>query len=177
MFTLVVLCRNLSVVIYPLPALHADFRGYVHTVDDANPAIGVIVLYTTQWPFPEIDYAFLFPPELSAYSENLTPLISSQRHLISLYVRRRVNCLYHMHFRTRKMCTDCPPRLLPFHVKPRPRLVCTNVSALPGNAPNGEVWNQELCPEWCLATTPVSQTQTESGPVDVRSCPVNVPQP
>lgn len=76
-----------------------------------------------------------------------------------------------------QMCTDCPPRLLPFHVKPRPRLVCTNVSALPGNAPMGEVWNMELCPEWCLATTPVGQAQTGSGPVDVRSCPLNVPQP
>lgn len=48
MFTRVVLCRNLSVVVYLLPALHADFRGYVHAVDDANPAIGALVLYTTQ---------------------------------------------------------------------------------------------------------------------------------
>lgn len=75
------------------------------------------------------------------------------------------------------MCTDCPSYFLPFHVKSKPKPVCANLSALPGNATKGEVWDKSLCPEWCLATEPVSQTPTESGLVDVRSCPVNVPTP
>lgn len=75
------------------------------------------------------------------------------------------------------MCTDCPSSLLPLHVQPRPNVVCNNISAFPGNAPMGEVWDKELCPEWCMETAPVSQTPTESGPVDVRICPVEESHP
>ncbi|CAM9547974.1 unnamed protein product, partial [Laminaria digitata] len=75
------------------------------------------------------------------------------------------------------MCTDCPSGLVPFHVQPKPNPVCQTLSALPGNAPTGKVWDNELCPEWCMETEPVGQTPTESGPVDVRRCPVHIQSP
>eukprot|EP00904_Undaria_pinnatifida_P003348 jgi/Undpi1/13013/HiC_scaffold_7.g02677.m1 len=75
------------------------------------------------------------------------------------------------------MCTDCPSGLLPFHVKPNPNPVCEKLKALPGDAPKGQVWDNELCPDWCLATAPVSQKATESGPVDVRVCAMEIPSP
>ena len=70
------------------------------------------------------------------------------------------------------MCTDCPSDLLPFHVKPVPEPVCATLSNIPGNAPAGQVWDNTMCPEWCLATEPVGQKSTESGPVDLRVCPL-----
>ncbi|CAM9310004.1 unnamed protein product, partial [Laminaria digitata] len=75
------------------------------------------------------------------------------------------------------MCTDCPSGLVPFHVQPKPEPACANHSALPGHAPAGEAWDNQLCPEWCMETEPVGQAPTESGPVDVRRCPVNIPPP
>lgn len=75
------------------------------------------------------------------------------------------------------MCTDCPSELLPFHVQPVPEPVCLTLHALPGDAPTGQVWDNELCPQWCLATDPVSQTPTEAGPVDVRMCPLQATGP
>lgn len=70
------------------------------------------------------------------------------------------------------MCTDCPASLVPFHVKAAPDAICQTVSFLPGNASKGEVWNNEMCPDWCMATKPVDQTPTGSGMVDVRVCDV-----
>ena len=75
------------------------------------------------------------------------------------------------------MCTDCPSEMLPFHVQPKPEPECLTLHALPGNAPMGHVWDNELCPPWCLATDPVSQTPTEAGPVDVRVCPIHATGP
>ena len=65
---------------------------------------------------------------------------------------------------------DCPAHLVPFHVKPEPDVTRITVDLLPAHAQAGEVWDQELCPTWCMAEEPVSQTPTESGPVDVREC-------
>ncbi|CAN0346175.1 unnamed protein product [Ascophyllum nodosum] len=74
--------------------------------------------------------------------------------------------------RTLELCTDCPASLLPFHVKPVPEPVCKRITSLPSNASTGEVWNNEICPDWCMTTEPVDQTPTESGLVDVRICDV-----
>ncbi|CAB1109494.1 unnamed protein product [Ectocarpus sp. CCAP 1310/34] len=69
-----------------------------------------------------------------------------------------------------QVCSDCPRQLLPAHVKPIPEPVCETVESLPGNAETGEVWDGELCPDWCMKQAPVSQKETQSGPVDVREC-------
>ena len=69
-----------------------------------------------------------------------------------------------------QICTDCPAGLLPFHVKPVPEPVCETATSLQGDARVGNVWNNELCPDWCMATEPVGKTPTESGMVDVRVC-------
>ncbi|CAM9651807.1 unnamed protein product [Ascophyllum nodosum] len=74
--------------------------------------------------------------------------------------------------RSFEICSDCPAHLLPFHVKPVPEPMCETVSSLPGHAPAGRVWNEELCPDWCMAAEPVKQLSTESGVVDVRVCKV-----
>lgn len=70
------------------------------------------------------------------------------------------------------MCTDCPATLIPYHVKPEPALACKTVSFLPGNASFSTAWDEEMCPDWCLATDPVGQTRTGSGFVDIRTCGV-----
>ncbi|CAM9322880.1 unnamed protein product [Laminaria digitata] len=69
-----------------------------------------------------------------------------------------------------EMCTDCPETLIPYHIKPDPALACETVSYLPGNATMGAAWDEELCPDWCLASDPVGQTRTGSGFVDIRAC-------
>lgn len=71
---------------------------------------------------------------------------------------------------TWKLCWDCPDGLLPFHVKPIPEPACEVVEFLPDDVKSGEVWDGEICPRWCMEEVPVSQTETESGPVDVREC-------
>lgn len=71
-----------------------------------------------------------------------------------------------------QMCTDCPATLIPYHVKPEPALACKTVSFLPGNASFSTAWDEEMCPDWCLATDPVGQTRTGSGFVDIRTCGV-----
>ncbi|CAN0033491.1 unnamed protein product, partial [Ascophyllum nodosum] len=48
-----------------------------------------------------------------------------------------------------EVCTDCPAKLFPFHVKSEPQPECETVTTLPTNAPVGEVWNKRLCPAWC----------------------------
>lgn len=59
---------------------------------------------------------------------------------------------------------------MPFHVKAVPEEVCEVVSSLPGGARVGKAWNNDLCPDWCMATSPVGQTPTTSGSADVRIC-------
>ncbi|CBJ32277.1 expressed unknown protein [Ectocarpus siliculosus] len=76
-----------------------------------------------------------------------------------------------------QVCSDCPRQMLPVHVKPIPEPVCEIVESLPGNAETGEVWDGELCPDWCMKQAPVSQKETQSGPVDVRECSIETRQP
>ncbi|CAN0308865.1 unnamed protein product [Ectocarpus sp. 6 AP-2014] len=76
-----------------------------------------------------------------------------------------------------QVCSDCPGALLPFHVKAIPEPVCKIVESLPGQAKTGEVWNGDLCPDWCMQQMPVSQTKTESDVVNVRECDGNTGQP
>lgn len=75
------------------------------------------------------------------------------------------------------MCTDCPKALVPYHVKAVPEPVCQTLKYLPGNAAAGEVWNKDLCPDWCLETDPVGQTLTGSGTVKVRVCEISKSPP
>ena len=65
---------------------------------------------------------------------------------------------------------DCPASLVPYHVKPIPEPVSVTVEDIPEDYHKGEVWNKQLCPDWCMAEEPVSKMPTESGPVDVREC-------
>ncbi|CAM9107182.1 unnamed protein product [Ectocarpus sp. 13 AM-2016] len=76
-----------------------------------------------------------------------------------------------------QVCSDCPRDLMPFHVKPIPEPICETAESLRGEAEIGEVWNGELCPDWCMKHAPVSQLETQSGPVDVRECSVKTDQP
>ena len=72
-----------------------------------------------------------------------------------------------------QVCTDCPATLLPFHVKPIPDPTCETTQALGDQVTLGSAWDKELCPSWCMEMSPVSQTPTESGEVDVRECSVS----
>ncbi|CAN0440353.1 unnamed protein product, partial [Hapterophycus canaliculatus] len=72
-----------------------------------------------------------------------------------------------------KLCSDCPERLLPFHVKPVPHPVCVAVEYLPSQSKPGKVWDGDMCPKWCMEQPPVSQGETASGRVDVRECELN----
>ncbi|CAB1114832.1 unnamed protein product [Ectocarpus sp. CCAP 1310/34] len=72
--------------------------------------------------------------------------------------------------RTFELCTDCPASLIPLHVKPSPLLKCDTVSALPGNATVGKAWDDERCPDWCMAREPERQASKGTGLVDVRVC-------
>ncbi|KAJ8051092.1 hypothetical protein HOLleu_04532 [Holothuria leucospilota] len=74
------------------------------------------------------------------------------------------------------VCHDCPKSLLPFHIKRIPDLKCyrTTEGLRPAEEKNFKVWDGTLCPSECMNTKPVGQTQTESGPVDVRECMVSV---
>ncbi|CAB1112262.1 unnamed protein product [Ectocarpus sp. CCAP 1310/34] len=76
-----------------------------------------------------------------------------------------------------QVCSDCPRDLMPFHVKPIPEPICETAESLRGEAEIGEVWNGELCPDWCMKQAPVSQLGTQSGPVDVRECSLKTDQP
>ncbi|CBJ32276.1 expressed unknown protein [Ectocarpus siliculosus] len=76
-----------------------------------------------------------------------------------------------------QVCSDCPRDLMPFHVKPIPDPICETAESLRGDAQVGEVWNGELCPDWCMKQAPVSQLATQSGPVDVRECSLKTDQP
>ncbi|CAM9152460.1 unnamed protein product [Ectocarpus fasciculatus] len=76
-----------------------------------------------------------------------------------------------------QVCSDCPRDLMPFHVKPIPELVCETVESLLGEAEMGEVWDGELCPDWCMKQAPGSHLETKSGPVDVRECSIETGQP
>ncbi|KAJ8051085.1 hypothetical protein HOLleu_04522 [Holothuria leucospilota] len=74
------------------------------------------------------------------------------------------------------VCHDCPKSLLPFHIKRIPDLKCyrSTQGLRPAEEKNFKVWDGTLCPSQCMKTNPVGQTQTESGPVDVRECVVSV---
>ncbi|CAM9992034.1 unnamed protein product, partial [Ectocarpus sp. 13 AM-2016] len=76
-----------------------------------------------------------------------------------------------------QVCSDCPPGLLPFHVKSMPEPVCEIVESLTEQGKKGEVWTGDLCPDWCMKQAPVSQTMTESDVVNVRECSDNTGQP
>ncbi len=69
-----------------------------------------------------------------------------------------------------QLCTDCPASLVPLHIKPVPAAACNTTLSLPGNAPVGSAWDNELCPDWCMAAEPESQAWKGSGLVDVRVC-------
>ncbi|CAM9879493.1 unnamed protein product, partial [Hapterophycus canaliculatus] len=69
-----------------------------------------------------------------------------------------------------QLCTDCPASLIPLHVKPKPLLVCDTTSVLPGNATVGQAWDNELCPDWCMAQSPDGEASQGSGLVEVRVC-------
>ncbi|CAM9438074.1 unnamed protein product [Scytosiphon promiscuus] len=69
-----------------------------------------------------------------------------------------------------ELCTDCPASLIPLHVKPKPLLVCDITSALPGNATVGQAWDNELCPDWCMAQNPDREASQGAGLVEVRVC-------
>eukprot|EP00903_Cladosiphon_okamuranus_P014398 g13366.t1 len=69
-----------------------------------------------------------------------------------------------------ELCSDCPASLVPLHIKPVPRLQCDTTPALPGNASVGSAWDNELCPEWCMAAEPDRRVRIGSGFVDVRVC-------
>lgn len=56
------------------------------------------------------------------------------------------------------------------HVKSVPEPECEIMSFLQKDPVEHDVWNKELCPSWCMAMSPVGQTPTNSGPVDVREC-------
>ncbi|XP_071853239.1 uncharacterized protein [Apostichopus japonicus] len=74
------------------------------------------------------------------------------------------------------VCQDCPTSLIPFHVKPNPNLKCyvTTEGILETSSAKQEVWDGTLCPEECLKMEPVDVINTESGPVNVRRCIVNL---
>ena len=66
------------------------------------------------------------------------------------------------------ICTDCPASLLPFHIKVKPDLSCTD-QMVERNSSNLS-WGLRPCPASCLVTPPVGVQDTQSGPVDVRVC-------
>ncbi|CAN0309063.1 unnamed protein product [Ectocarpus sp. 6 AP-2014] len=76
--------------------------------------------------------------------------------------------------RSFQLCHDCAKTLLPFHVKPVPDPVCEVIRSLPSSVETGEAWNGEVCPDWCMETSPVSQKETQSGRVDVRKCGLGI---
>lgn len=76
-----------------------------------------------------------------------------------------------------QVCSDCPASLVPFHVKYPPRPSCASLTALQEDETQHAVWDHELCPDWCMETAPVSQTPTQSGPVDVRECKPDMSHP
>jgi hypothetical protein len=66
------------------------------------------------------------------------------------------------------ICTDCPFSLLPFHIKVKPDLSCTD-QMVERNTSNLS-WGIRPCPASCLEKPPVGVQDTQSGPVDVRVC-------
>lgn len=70
-----------------------------------------------------------------------------------------------------QVCTDCPRFLLPFHVKSVPHATCATISSLKVDRVKYDVWDEALCPSWCLnGTAPTDQLVTGSGVVEVREC-------
>ena len=70
------------------------------------------------------------------------------------------------------VCTDCPARKLPFHIKPIPNLTC-HVGRLQAQQRGeiGDEWQKAAkCPATCLAEPPTKRKQTRSGTVLVREC-------
>ena len=74
------------------------------------------------------------------------------------------------------VCEDCPPSLLPFHIKVFPEPTCydTTIGVRIVSETDHKVWDGTLCPEECMKTNPVGVEHTQSGPVDVRRCNVSI---
>ena len=68
-----------------------------------------------------------------------------------------------------QVCMDCPPQLLPFHVKPASQLACqAEVPVTEFKSHYTPVLPE--CPAWCLARPVSSLMDTQSGQVEVRDC-------
>jgi hypothetical protein len=68
-----------------------------------------------------------------------------------------------------EICTDCPAKLMPFHIIPRPQLECSAGHFIPTKVAGPSFDNH--CPATCLNTTPVGEVMTQSGrPVKERVC-------
>jgi hypothetical protein len=67
------------------------------------------------------------------------------------------------------VCTDCPAALLPFHIKPRPDMVCYD--HLPGDDYKHQ-YDRPVpeCPGWCMAEPVTEMLPSQSGEVEVREC-------
>ncbi|KAJ8051086.1 hypothetical protein HOLleu_04523 [Holothuria leucospilota] len=90
--------------------------------------------------------------------------------------QEHLNVIRNIDYREIMCCHDCPESLLPFHIKRVPDLKCyrSTTGLRLWEEKHLHVWDGTLCPSDCMETKPVGQTQTESGPVDVRECTVTV---
>lgn len=88
------------------------------------------------------------PPLKPAYLEHMrTTLLSKQQPMV---------------------CSDCPAGLLPFSIKRRAELVCTE-----GTSEKHVQFRDntvETCPQWCLKEEPNGTVETNSGPLPIRNC-------
>ncbi|CAM9645761.1 unnamed protein product [Scytosiphon promiscuus] len=78
---------------------------------------------------------------------------------------------------TFKLCWDCPSALFPVHVKAIPEPTCENLTSLPATDSAGVVWDEDVCPDWCMEQKPVARAITESNVVDVRECRIDIAPP
>jgi len=69
-----------------------------------------------------------------------------------------------------QVCTDCPESLVPYHVKPIPEPTCVAGTKLLPSHDEYQAWDGSRCPSWCMAESPVSTAQTNSGSFKVRIC-------
>jgi hypothetical protein len=68
-----------------------------------------------------------------------------------------------------EVCTDCPAKLMPFHIIPHPQLECTTGAFIaPANVAGPAFDNH--CPKTCMATRPVGKVMTQSGFIMERIC-------
>ncbi|KAI9033183.1 hypothetical protein DFJ74DRAFT_156942 [Hyaloraphidium curvatum] len=75
-----------------------------------------------------------------------------------------------------RICMDCPPGLLPFHIYPEPNMTCH--SGVIGDRTNISVGQHvhaaPKCPESCMQRRPTHNVATQSGVVEGRICHAEV---